>query len=192
MSPGSFASLRPDVYELLTSNYGARAQAFNAILDRWWPESLHADLRERLGMPEAAAFLPETVAAKRLARDRRFVGLVLENYRYSCAMCGFHALINGQSTGVDACHIKWHSARGPDTLANGIALCKMHHWAFDRGVVTLNEDLIVTKATSFVVCNSGGLRLDDLHGQRLAVNPREEHPHADHLGWHRQNVYLGS
>jgi predicted restriction endonuclease len=42
--------------------------------------------------------------------------------------------------GVEAAHIKWHQAGGPDTSPNGIALCALHHKLFDRGMITFSED----------------------------------------------------
>ena len=39
--------------------------------------------------------------------------------------------------GLEAAHIKWHAAGGPDEVANGLALCGLHHKAFDRGALGL-------------------------------------------------------
>ena len=97
----------------------------------------------------------------------------------------------GQATGVDACHIMWHSVQGPDTLENGIALCKLHHWAFDRGILSLTNELLIATAPLFVVQMHGGLPIESLNGKTLIVAPRVTQPSIFHLDWHRQNVYLG-
>lgn len=31
----------------------------------------------------------------------------------------------------------WHAAGGPDRVRNGLALCKLHHHALDRGAIGL-------------------------------------------------------
>lgn len=48
---------------------------------------------------------------------------------------------------VEAAHIKWHQAGGPDREENGLALCARHHKLFDRGVFTINpaSELIVSE-----------------------------------------------
>ena len=80
---------------------------------------------------------------RRAQRDQQFTIDVLENFCYSCAFCGFHAVLNRVATGIDAAHVHWRLLRGPDDAENGIALCKLHHWAFDKGIlgITMGADL---------------------------------------------------
>jgi putative restriction endonuclease len=183
MSPNSFAALQPEVYDMLSRSKEARAQVFQHILERWWPETLHDELRDELGIEQTRA------GTKR--RNAQFVDDVLENYRFACAFCGFHAMLNRQAVGVDACHIRWHSAGGPDIAANGIALCKLHHWAFDKGVMTLDSEMTICTASAFVIHSDGGLPLHSLSGKPLTSEPRAERPGEFYLQWHRANVYLG-
>jgi putative restriction endonuclease len=161
----------------------ARDRVFQEILERWWPETIHDEIRDELGMEESRA--------PTKPRDAKFVDQVLENYRFTCSFCGFHAMLNRQAIGVDACHIRWHSAGGPDVSANGIALCKLHHWAFDKGVITLDLEMRICTASAFVVHSDGGLPLHSLSGKSLICGPGGERPGAVYLQWHRANVYLG-
>jgi putative restriction endonuclease len=39
--------------------------------------------------------------------------------------------------GLEAAHIKWFQAGGPDIEANGLAMCSLHHKLFDLGVFTI-------------------------------------------------------
>ena len=41
---------------------------------------------------------------------------------------------------MEAAHVRWHCYDGPDELANGLALCSLHHKALDRGALGLTED----------------------------------------------------
>ena len=69
--------------------------------------------------------IPSTSVPALVRRPQiRYLIDVLENFRYSCAFCGFHAVLNGVATGIDAAHVHWHSLHGPDDVENGIALCK--------------------------------------------------------------------
>ncbi len=183
MGPKSYAALQPDLYDLLWRSKEARAQAFQHILERWWPESIHEEIRDELGMEETQS--------RTITRSAQFVDEVLESYRFTCSFCGFHAMLNRQAVGVDACHIRWHSAGGPNIAANGIALCKLHHWAFDKGIMTLDSEMRICTASAFVIHSDGGLPLHSLSGKALFFEPRAALPGAVYLQWHRANVYLG-
>jgi len=71
--------------------------------------------------------------AKKL-RDNSFKDRVLYAYGRTCAFCGMQLKL------VDAAHILPVAAGGSDETSNGIALCALHHRAFDRALVTLNEE----------------------------------------------------
>jgi putative restriction endonuclease len=181
--PKSYGAFQPSVYRLLRSSPDARARVVDLLLDSWSP-TLHDDLRESLGLERLGV-------GRRRQRDEQFTIDVLENYRYSCAFCGFHGLLNGQATGIDAAHVQWHSQRGPDDVANGIALCKLHHWAFDKGILGLDDAERICVADVFITQRDGGLPLESLKGRELAVAARDQPIGSRFLDWHRQNVYLG-
>ena len=52
---------------------------------------------------------------------------VLLAYQYRCAVCGHDLRMGQQSIGLEAAHIKWFQANGPDEVPNGIAMCSLHH-----------------------------------------------------------------
>lgn len=73
------------------------------------------------------------VSTKRALRDANFKDRVLTAYSHSCAMCGVQLRL------LDAAHIL--PAAHPDSTdetSNGIALCALHHRAYDRGLVTFD------------------------------------------------------
>lgn len=67
-------------------------------------------------------------------RNHSFKERVLTAYGNRCAFCDLQLKL------VDAAHIVPVSEEGSDATSNGIALCALHHRAFDRALVTLNED----------------------------------------------------
>ena len=91
----------------------------------------------------------------RLARARgpaarAFSHQVRTVYRHICAFCGL--CLPGHPSvlsGVDAAHILAWSEYDLDVVANGICLCKNHHWAFDQAVLSLkfHDHQYVVEAT---------------------------------------------
>ncbi len=69
-------------------------------------------------------------------RDSSFKRRVLSAYEHQCAFCGVQLKL------IDAAHIVPVALDGStDETANGLALCPLHHRAFDYALVTVNTDL---------------------------------------------------
>ncbi len=60
-------------------------------------------------------------------------------YRATCVICGEHLPATPQNSrpGVDAAHILPWADYHLDQVSNGVCLCKIHHWAFDEGLVRI-------------------------------------------------------
>jgi putative restriction endonuclease len=67
---------------------------------------------------------------------------VLRAYAYQCAVCGFDGGLGRNPVGTEAAHVRWHSQDGPDEVANGLALCALHHVLLDLGVLGLTPELL--------------------------------------------------
>lgn len=91
--------------------------------------------------------------------------------------------------GLDAAHIKWHQARGPARVQNGIALCALHHRLFDYGAFTLSPGLTMKVAES--AQGSGAKEwLWRFQGTPLPVVLRANvRPDPVFLDWHLRNVF---
>lgn len=113
----------------------------------------------------------------RLARQRlhqaAFRHRVLRAYRESCAMCRLH-----HRDLVDAAHILPDTHPGGEPVtANGLALCKLHHAAFDRNIVGIRPDHVMQIRLDVLEEVDGPMLrhgLQDLHGRSLVVVPRAE------------------
>jgi putative restriction endonuclease len=55
-------------------------------------------------------------------------------------VCGFDVRLGGTSIALDAAHIRWVQAAGPDQEANSLALCVLHPKLFDFRVFTISKD----------------------------------------------------
>ncbi len=130
------AEFSPEVQTALSSDPGLAAVIAARILERHFPESLHPDILNAVGLTL------ETTVTKR-KRDPAFRQRVLKAYEYRCAVCGFDVRLGSVSIALDAAHIRWHQAGGPETEDNGFALCVLHHQAFDLGAFTVREGVLL-------------------------------------------------
>ncbi|MGB2936461.1 MAG: HNH endonuclease [Nostocoides sp.] len=81
------------------------------------------------------------IAKMRGSAGRTFSEAVRAAYNNACAICGAEfGGIEGVRSGIDAAHILAWSKHDLDVVSNGIALCKLHHWAFDAGVMFICEE----------------------------------------------------
>jgi putative restriction endonuclease len=80
-----------------------------------------------------------TAITMRRLRQQSFRSRVLRAYRERCAVCQLkHTEL------LDAAHIlPDRHPKGEPVVQNGLALCKIHHAAFDRHILGITPDLII-------------------------------------------------
>lgn len=124
----------------------------------------------------------------RIVRDRVFRRIVLRAYSERCAISGLK-LINGRGRAeVAAAHIRPVEANGPDILGNGIALSGTVHWMFDRGLLSLSDELQIL--VSRQVNNPDDIKtLINKSGYALAPQRLSDRPHPGFLHWHREHCF---
>jgi len=122
--------------------------------------------------------------SSRIARDRVFRRVVLDAYDCRCAITGLKLINGGGRAEVEAAHIKPVEAHGPDIITNGIALSGTAHWMFDRGLISLTDELEVLVSRQVNDARSvWGL----VNPERRAIAPANpaKRPHPSYLAWHR-------
>jgi putative restriction endonuclease len=102
---------------------------------------------------------------------------VLRAYADTCAICRLrHADL------LDAAHILPDThANGLPVVPNGLALCKIHHAAYDRNIVGIRPDLVVEVQPRVLAEVDGPMLLhglQEMRGVRLTI-PRARHAHPD-------------
>jgi len=124
----------------------------------------------------------------RIVRDRIFRRTVLRAYSERCAVSGLK-LINGRGRAeVAAAHIRPVEAHGPDIVSNGIALSGTVHWMFDRGLISLADDLQIL--VSRQANDPDSIRaLINKSGYAFAPQRTSERPHPHFLQWHREHCF---
>jgi len=124
----------------------------------------------------------------RIVRDRVFRQVVLTAYDSRCAVTGLKLINGGGRAEVEAAHIRPVEADGPDIISNGLALSGTAHWMFDRGLISLGDDLRIL--ISRHVNDPGGIEaMINRGGKALAPDRRSDRPHPDFLRWHREHCF---
>lgn len=129
-----------------------------------------------------------SLTVSRIVRDRIFRRIVLRAYSERCAISGLK-LINGSGRAeVAAAHIRPVEANGPDIVSNGIALSGTVHWMFDRGLLSLSDDLQIL--ISRQANDPESIRaLVNKSGYALPTQRSFERPHPGFLQWHREHCF---
>jgi hypothetical protein len=132
-------------------------------------------------------------------RSRGFRQAVIENYNYRCCVCGLKIKSpNFQLWEVEAAHIVSHSQNGKDDIWNGLALCHLHHWAFDVGWFSLTNDykIIISTLSNNIPADFGKIGNYSFFGNGLIENknillPENNSlfPHKKSIEWHRNNIF---
>jgi putative restriction endonuclease len=136
------AAVRPispaDFLRILESGLGA--------IDRVLPRLDTVDSGEGFA-EDTSPFVFETERERvqhlvsRPVRKKAFRHVVLRAYGERCAFTGLKFINGGGRAEVNAAHIKPVEHNGPDIVHNGIALSGTAHWMFDRGLISLSDDL---------------------------------------------------
>ena len=178
------------LYDLLHNLPELGREGAQRLLDGHFPESLHDEIRDAVGIPRNWVVRDAPLSPR---RDQAFRDEVLCQYQGRCAVCDFDVRLGEDLIGLEAAHIKWHSAGGPDEVANGLALCGLHHKAFDKGALGLKAD----ECSGYKVLVSSDVKGQsaqrwflDYHKMPLR-KPRSRclGPDSKYVKWHEKEVF---
>lgn len=122
-------------------------------------------------------------------RDAAFADAVKGAYENTCAMTGLRIINGGGRAEVQAAHIRPVADSGPDSVRNGLALSSTIHWMFDRGLVSVEDDLSLLIARGRVPDTIERL-LNPNRQLRRPLRP-DLVPHPQFLRYHRMQVFKG-
>lgn len=135
--------------------------------------------------PELTEDSEQFTESRRRARDHAFSELVKDAYDQSCAICGDNRESPAGNPEVEAAHIYPKREGGSDDVRNGLSLCKLHHWAFDSGWLSLSDEyqVLVKDAPD----RSGYHEFKQLEGNQIQLpSESEAKPHPMFLDEHRR------
>lgn len=145
-------------------------------------------------LDEIDTVIDDTVTAKaqagnvqamaRLFNPVSFRDFVMTGYEFKCAITG-NVIRYGNYMNLEAAHICPKSHQGLYLPSNGIALSRDMHWAFDKGLFTIDNNLRVVVHPEV---DSEYLRQYD---KKQLFIPKNDFfkPDVNNLHYHQKNVY---
>lgn len=123
-------------------------------------------------------------------RNQGFRRVIVILYGHRCALCGIRMLTPEGHTVVEAAHIVPWNESHDDLPTNGMALCRLCHWSFDEGLMSVGK--------KYEVLVSGRVQVErNLPGHILTLRERTIfapddltfRPSQINLEKHRHNVF---
>ncbi|MGH9941518.1 MAG: HNH endonuclease [Pyrinomonadaceae bacterium] len=213
------ASRFRSINELNEVAFGAKFddELFSLLRVREWRDILRSILVEKYFAPEVRAGLLEQSAIndeafryslellkqekekrgisipdeiKPAARDQGFRRAIVTAYAHRCTTCGLRILTADGHTVVEAAHIIPFSVSFNDDPRNGLCLCRLCHWNFDEGMLSVSARYEVMTSPQLAAQHNLPSYVVTFAGRSI-IHPIEELflPDLAALEWHRQNVF---
>lgn len=197
-----YANLDEDLF-LLLHNAQSREVLRQTVIETYFPDKAKlfraaiAENQEINGIEnllfenaEKKNFDSSKIIADVKKRKKAFSRAIMRIYDYTCAACHCRIItLNGEAA-VDAAHIfPFHQSRD-DSIGNGVSLCKLHHWSFDRGLFSIDDDYKIIVAATFSESGNEDFSLHKLQS-KLMFLPKEKpfRPSLTMIRWHRENIF---
>jgi putative restriction endonuclease len=170
-----FYGVEPGHYRPLWPTYATNAPAQNHVLLAVEPGDQLLQPGVHLSDPLMRTVVRRyaTVEAKKRLHQDMFSSAVLRAYQQRCAVCRLP-----RRELLDAAHIlPDRHARGEPVVPNGLALCKLHHSAYDANLLGIRPDHVIEVAPTLMAEHDGPTLEHGLKG----FNGRSIHlPQRDH------------
>ena len=132
----------------------------------------------------------ESVQPEDRIRTVGFRQAIMGMYDYTCAVCELRIVTMEGESATDAAHIIPFSISRNDDVRNGVSLCKLHHWAFDIGLISLNKTYKVIVSELMSEQGPTEWLLSELEGKTIWLpNDKQLRPAQEALKWHRDRLF---
>lgn len=195
-----YAYVDDELFEHL-QDAGTRVELVETLIQKWFPakvqkysqlhrvdefQNIQIRLFEKGGATYTAVDLKDQ--DKAFVRNAAFRRIVVSLYEQHCAFCRLKIVSQNRQDIVDGAHIKPFSEFRDDRFDNGLALCKNHHWVFDRGWFGIDDSYrIVVPHDRFHEETPNGMRsIRDFDSEIILLpNQAAYRPRIASLQWHR-------
>jgi putative restriction endonuclease len=151
------AKLDDDLYAMVTVSQG-RDTLRTVLIDTYFAPELREPLLRQGKINLKSYFYSQDLLARvrekeikeaptsvddYAVRDQGFKRTMRLIYDHRCALCGIRVQTAEGRTVVVGAHIIPWSISHNDDPRNGLSLCRLCHWAFDEGLLTVNPEYMV-------------------------------------------------
>jgi putative restriction endonuclease len=197
-----FASLDEDLF-LLLQRADAREAIRRKIIEVYFPEQaemFRAVIAENQEINALENLLLESAENKNAdvsktvtdtpKRNIAFRRAIIRLYDYTCAACRLRIITLDGETAVEAAHIFPFAKSYDDSIGNGLSLCPLHHWSFDKGLFSIDDDYKMIVSGNFEESGNEAFLLRSLQAKEIYL-PKEKpfRPSLTMIRWHRQNSF---
>ena len=198
----AFASLDEDLY-LLFHRADAREAFRQKIIEVYFSEQaamFRAVIAENYEINSIETLLLENAENKDSSiskivsdtpkRNIAFRRLIIKLYDYTCAACRLRVITQDGETAVEAAHIFPFAQSFDDSIGNGPSLCPLHHWSFDKGLFSIDDNYKILISGNFEESGNEAFSLRSLQAKEIYL-PKEKpfRPSLTMIRWHRQNTF---
>jgi putative restriction endonuclease len=108
-------------------------------------------------------------------------------YNNTCSISQMRISTGNEISMVDACHIVPFSESYDDTITNGIALSPTLHRAFDRGLLSIDNNFKVLLKSDFLENQNSAYNLSQFKGSQILLPKNSNYyPSRENLAYHRK------
>lgn len=202
-----FALIDEDLFQLMRDDV-TNAMLRQVILDEYFPETqtnffnptglqqkIFEEIEDKLFnepsgeyKSEIERLLLDNDEEEIFLRGSLFKREIPKIYGNTCCISGMRVDAIESVSMIDACHIKPFSQSYDDTVTNGFALCPNLHRAFDRGLISIDDNYHVIISNTFREEESiYGIKI--FEGRQITLpNSSNHYPNLENFRWHRENV----
>ncbi|MCW3092124.1 MAG: restriction endonuclease [Ferruginibacter sp.] len=122
-------------------------------------------------------------------RKGAFKKIVPRIYNQCCCISQMRIISSLEIQMVDACHIVPFSESHDDTITNGISLCPNLHRAFDRGLITIDNEFKLLVSDKFSEAGIDYSIAQYANKKLMLPLDTKYYPAINNLEWHRQHIF---
>lgn len=122
-------------------------------------------------------------------RSVGFRQAIMRLYNYTCAACELRIVTMDGESATEAAHIIPFRVSRNDDVRNGISFCKLHHWAFDKGLFSLSETYQIVVSDLMSDKRPTEWLLTELQDKPILLPDGVQlYPAQDAMAWHRKKM----
>ena len=200
----AYASLDDELFILLTDSHDREAirqtlirahlpdskqEIENLLTETEQISEYRQKLLQQVKHTFASQKLIESKQTKKRIRKAGFRQAIMGMYDYTCAVCQLRIVTMDGESVTEAAHIIPFNISKNDDVRNGISLCKLHHWAFDAGLISLDKTYEVIVSELMSERGPTEWMLTTLRDKSILLPEHDAlYPAQEALAWHREEI----